>query len=289
MCRSQFNSAGAQAKGAEAGDKELSWSRVKEPKTKVQESKTKDKEPKTKYKESKIFFEDSKEIYQKVSNGIFLMIVNKSLSQPLSKVLSITDNPMSELPHIFYPGQGEEDTYFQSCRRFVTSKTSQKEWERLTRHLEMTYKGQEFIGKEFTRLLKDWYMPTEGLAPAEVKVHGGDARLVIGKVLEEFALMHAQYQLLASQHPLLVNDNSSKPVPGYDPGHTLGTGDQEPHNRTLLSLGIKQLCRLQDPLTVPGSLGIGQRPQANPHCLIRLMRVRGAWLSYCSSWAFPLT
>ncbi|KAJ9058235.1 hypothetical protein DSO57_1014461, partial [Entomophthora muscae] len=31
------------------------------------------------------------------------------------------------------------------------------------------------------------------------------------------------------QHPLLVNANSSKPVPGYDPGHTLGTDNQEPH------------------------------------------------------------
>ncbi|KAJ9074687.1 hypothetical protein DSO57_1004137 [Entomophthora muscae] len=125
---------------------------------------------------------------------------------------------MSELPHIFYPGQGEEDTYCQSCRRFATSKTSQEEWEKLNRHLEMLNMG---------RLLKDWYRPTEGLAPAEVQVHGWDARLVMGKVLEEFALMQAQYKLLASQHPLLVNDGSSKPVPGYDPGHTLGTGDQE--------------------------------------------------------------
>ncbi|KAJ9076662.1 hypothetical protein DSO57_1023990 [Entomophthora muscae] len=93
----------------------------------------------------------------------------------------------------------------------------------------MTDRGHEFIGNEFIRLLKDWYRPTEGLAPAEVQVHGGNARLVIGKLLEEFALMQAQYKLLASQHHLLVNDNSSKPVLGYDPGHTLGTGDQEPH------------------------------------------------------------
>ncbi|KAJ9087034.1 hypothetical protein DSO57_1037230, partial [Entomophthora muscae] len=27
------------------------------------------------------------------------------------------------------------------------------------------------------------------------------------------------------------NDNSSKPVPGYDPGHTLGTSNQEPHKK----------------------------------------------------------
>ncbi|KAJ9067762.1 hypothetical protein DSO57_1035937 [Entomophthora muscae] len=42
--------------------------------------------------------------------------------------------------------------------------------------------------------------------------------------------MQARYKLLAGHLPLLENDNSSKPVPGYDPGHTLGTGDQEPHN-----------------------------------------------------------
>ncbi|KAJ9075392.1 hypothetical protein DSO57_1036599 [Entomophthora muscae] len=41
--------------------------------------------------------------------------------------------------------------------------------------------------------------------------------------------MQAQYKLLASQHHLLVNDDSSKPVLGYDPGHTLETGNQEPH------------------------------------------------------------
>ncbi|KAJ9084522.1 hypothetical protein DSO57_1023617 [Entomophthora muscae] len=93
----------------------------------------------------------------------------------------------------------------------------------------MTDGGREFIGNEFTRLLKDWYRPAEGLAPAEVQVHGGDVRLVIRKVLEEFAVMQSKYKLLANHLPLLGNGNSSKPVPGYGPGHTLGTGDQEPH------------------------------------------------------------
>ncbi|KAJ9048891.1 hypothetical protein DSO57_1030054 [Entomophthora muscae] len=32
--------------------------------------------------------------------------------------------------------------------------------------------------------------------------------------------------------PLLENDNPFQLVPGYDPGHTLGTGGQEPHNGT---------------------------------------------------------
>ncbi|KAJ9076861.1 hypothetical protein DSO57_1022180 [Entomophthora muscae] len=96
--------------------------------------------------------------------------------------------------------------------------------------MEMTNRGSEFIGGEFARLLQDWYWPTEGLAPAEVQVYGGDACLVIGKVLEEFALMKAKYKLLTNHSPLLENNNSSKLVPGYNPGHTLGTDDQEPHN-----------------------------------------------------------
>ncbi|KAJ9060414.1 hypothetical protein DSO57_1031125 [Entomophthora muscae] len=85
------------------------------------------------------------------------------------------------------------------------------------KHLEITDRGREFIGNEFNRLLKDWYRPTEGLAPAEVQVHSGDSHLLIGKVLE-------------GQLPLLGNDNSSKLFPGYAPGHTMGTGEQEPHN-----------------------------------------------------------
>ncbi|KAJ9070723.1 hypothetical protein DSO57_1004952 [Entomophthora muscae] len=86
----------------------------------------------------------------------------------------------------------------------------------------MTNRGREFIGGEF-------YQPTKGLAPAKVQVYAGDACLVIGKILENFALMQAKYKILTNHSPLLENDNSSKPVPGYNPGHTLGTGDQEPH------------------------------------------------------------
>ncbi|KAJ9089985.1 hypothetical protein DSO57_1007278 [Entomophthora muscae] len=107
--------------------------------------------------------------------------------------------------------------------------SSQEEWERLTRHLEMTDRGRKFIVNEFIRFLQEWYRPTEGLAPAEVQVNGGHACLVIGKVLEEFAVMQVKYKLLINHSPLLGNDGSFKPVPGYDPGHTLGTGDQEPH------------------------------------------------------------
>ncbi|KAJ9090599.1 hypothetical protein DSO57_1000451 [Entomophthora muscae] len=99
----------------------------------------------------------------------------------------------------------------------------------------MTNRGREFIGGEFARLLQGWYWPTEGLAPAEVQVYSGDACLVIGKVLEEFALMQAKYKLLINHSPLLENDNSSKLVPGYNPGHTLGIGDQEPHNTLVVA------------------------------------------------------
>ncbi|KAJ9072575.1 hypothetical protein DSO57_1026061 [Entomophthora muscae] len=136
---------------------------------------------------------------------------------------------MIQLPHIFYPSPGDEESYCLGCRKFASSKSAQEEWEKVTRHLEISNRGREFIREEFARLLQDWYWPTEGLAPAEVQVYDGDACLVIGKVLEEFTLMQAKYKLLTNPSPLLENDNSSKLVPGYNPGHTMGTGDQEPH------------------------------------------------------------
>ncbi|KAJ9063707.1 hypothetical protein DSO57_1038142, partial [Entomophthora muscae] len=88
--------------------------------------------------------------------------------------------------------------------------------------------------------------PTEGLAPAEAQVHDEDARLVIGKVLEEFAVMQAKYKykLLINHSSLLGNDNSSKPVPGYEPGHTLGTGDQEPHRLCECKMGKICACSM---------------------------------------------
>ncbi|KAJ9088025.1 hypothetical protein DSO57_1027218 [Entomophthora muscae] len=143
---------------------------------------------------------------------------------------------MSQLPHIFYPSPGDEESYFLGCRKFDSSKSAQEEWEKVTRHLQMSNRGREFIREEFARLLQDWYQPPEGLALAEVQVYGGDAHLVIGKVLKEFALMQAKYKLLTNPSPLLENDDSSKPVPGYDPGNTMGTGDQEPHTLLLASL-----------------------------------------------------
>ncbi|KAJ9084615.1 hypothetical protein DSO57_1022697 [Entomophthora muscae] len=156
---------------------------------------------------------------------------------------------MSELPHIFYSSQGEEDTYCQGCKKFASSKSAQEEWKKVTRHLEITDRGREFIGNEFTRLLQNWYQRTKRLASAEVQVYDGEARLVIGKVLKEFALMQAKYKLLTNDSPLLGNDDSSKLVPGYDPGHTLGTGEKEPHI-WVLSLGHE--CCAQEITTLTG-------------------------------------
>ncbi|KAJ9077621.1 hypothetical protein DSO57_1015048 [Entomophthora muscae] len=67
---------------------------------------------------------------------------------------------------------------------------------------------------------------------------------MIGKVLEEFAVMQAKYKLLINHSPLLGNDNSSKPVPGYAPGHTLETGNQEPHKGELPIKGLYLTARL---------------------------------------------
>ncbi|KAJ9052443.1 hypothetical protein DSO57_1034086 [Entomophthora muscae] len=39
--------------------------------------------------------------------------------------------------------------------------------------------------------------------------------------------------LLRKHFPLLENDNLFQPVPGYDPGHTLGTDGQELHSLAL--------------------------------------------------------
>ncbi|KAJ9086911.1 hypothetical protein DSO57_1038677 [Entomophthora muscae] len=50
--------------------------------------------------------------------------------------------------------------------------------------------------------------------------------------------MQAKYKLLTNHLPLLENDKSSKPVPGYNPGHTLGTGDQEPHTPLIPTLNL---------------------------------------------------
>ncbi|KAJ9076383.1 hypothetical protein DSO57_1026850 [Entomophthora muscae] len=148
---------------------------------------------------------------------------------------------MSQVPHIFYPSPGDEESYCLGCRKFASSKSAQEEWEKVTRHLEMSNRGREFIREEFARLLQDWYCPTGGLEPTEVQVYSGDAHLVIGKILEEFTLMQAKYKLLTNLSLLLENDNSSKLVPGYDPRHTMGTGDQEPHSSLCLVTDYRAL------------------------------------------------
>ncbi|KAJ9082225.1 hypothetical protein DSO57_1006334 [Entomophthora muscae] len=41
--------------------------------------------------------------------------------------------------------------------------------------------------------------------------------------------MQAKYKLQPSHTPQLGNKNSFQPVPSFNPGHTMGTGEQEPH------------------------------------------------------------
>ncbi|KAJ9062049.1 hypothetical protein DSO57_1014900 [Entomophthora muscae] len=111
--------------------------------------------------------------------------------------------PMGELPNIFCPSQGEDDTYRQSCQRFVISNISQDVWERLTRHLS-----------------------------------------------------------------LLGNDSSFQPVPGFDPGHTMGTGEQEPTGPALRS------TLLVLPNVAPTSSNIGSLLQNSTLGLLLLPNVQ---------------
>ncbi|KAJ9063051.1 hypothetical protein DSO57_1004340 [Entomophthora muscae] len=61
-------------------------------------------------------------------------------------------------------------------------------------------------------MLEDWYRSTESLALTEVQVHGGDVRLVIGKVSEKFSGMSTPFSwsLAMTQDTLW---GSCSPVP----------------------------------------------------------------------------
>ncbi|KAJ9048356.1 hypothetical protein DSO57_1035816 [Entomophthora muscae] len=71
----------------------------------------------------------------------------------------------------------------------------------------MTTRGKEFIGREFKRLFQNWYQPKNGLTPAEVMVYEGNAFVIIGKILEDFAVMQSKYFTLPKEAPHLENDN----------------------------------------------------------------------------------
>ncbi|KAJ9081630.1 hypothetical protein DSO57_1012513 [Entomophthora muscae] len=71
----------------------------------------------------------------------------------------------------------------------------------------MTPRGKEFLEKEFKRLFQDWHQPNKETTPAEVMLYGGDSRMVIGKILEEFTILQAKYNLLAKESPHLENEN----------------------------------------------------------------------------------
>ncbi|KAJ9066751.1 hypothetical protein DSO57_1006362, partial [Entomophthora muscae] len=60
-------------------------------------------------------------------------------------------------------------------------------------------------------------------------VYGGDACLVIEKVLEEFAAMQFKYKTLYKKLPHLENNNPIQLAPGFDPGHVMMSKELEQH------------------------------------------------------------
>ncbi|KAJ9061376.1 hypothetical protein DSO57_1021309 [Entomophthora muscae] len=94
----------------------------------------------------------------------------------------------------------------------------------------MTTRGMEFIGGEFKRLFKYWYQPNDGLHSADVKVYGGYACLIIGKVLEEFAAMLSKYKPSSKKLPHLENDNPIQSAPDFDQGNLIVTEELENHS-----------------------------------------------------------
>ncbi|KAJ9059665.1 hypothetical protein DSO57_1039085 [Entomophthora muscae] len=54
--------------------------------------------------------------------------------------------------------------------------------------------------------------------------------MVIGKILEEFAVMQSQFNLLSKEVSHLKNDNLTQPTPGFNPGHVLLSEELEHHN-----------------------------------------------------------
>ncbi|KAJ9050670.1 hypothetical protein DSO57_1012429 [Entomophthora muscae] len=100
----------------------------------------------------------------------------------------------------------------------------------------MTTRGKEFIERKFKRLLQEWYQPKEGFIPPEAKFYGENACMVIKKVLEEFAAIHSKYKLLSKESPHLKNDTPTQLVPGFDPGHTLVTYQEQECLRMIKSI-----------------------------------------------------
>ncbi|KAJ9066396.1 hypothetical protein DSO57_1009926 [Entomophthora muscae] len=61
--------------------------------------------------------------------------------------------------------------------------------------------------------------------------------------------MQAKCKLIINPSPLLGNDDSSKVVPGYNPGHTLGTGVQKFH-RSLEDFASSLYLEAQTPMSM---------------------------------------
>lgn len=53
----------------------------------------------------------------------------------------------------------------------------------------MATRAKKFLEKKFKRLFQDWYQPKEYSTPAEVMVYEINARMIIKKVLKEFAIL----------------------------------------------------------------------------------------------------
>ncbi|KAJ9076888.1 hypothetical protein DSO57_1021965 [Entomophthora muscae] len=85
----------------------------------------------------------------------------------------------------------------------------------------MTLKGKDFLENEVKRL------PKEGSTPAEVMVYREDARIVIKKMFEDFAILQAKYNILSKESLHLKNDNPSQPAPDNGPGYVLVTNELE--------------------------------------------------------------
>ncbi|KAJ9051661.1 hypothetical protein DSO57_1002795 [Entomophthora muscae] len=85
--------------------------------------------------------------------------------------------------------------------------------------------------------------------------------------------MQAKYKLLTNHSPLLENDDSSKPVPGYDPGHTVGTGDKEPHNYPIVATEIVTHLLMYLPI----QRGLEELPHDMPYIWLKAERNAKLW------------
>ncbi|KAJ9075327.1 hypothetical protein DSO57_1037176 [Entomophthora muscae] len=73
---------------------------------------------------------------------------------------------------------------------------------------QMTPRSNEFLENKLKIFFQDWYQPKERSTQAEVIIYGGDVRIIIGKVMEEFSILQEKYNTLTKGPDHLVNDDS---------------------------------------------------------------------------------